>query len=170
MKELEKAAGYKYFMDLDLRNSFYQISSSKISVVTPWGHRRSVYLPEGVAPASGTLKKKVLSLVDDFRDWNIFMFDNVPVLFNDHNDGQVKLENIIGRCHKRNVVMKFSKSWVGFQQVKFFGYKVTPGKYELDVERMQAVAVAPFPNGPTAMQWFLGVAVFKMNLFQTLRQ
>ena len=165
MKELEKAAGYKYFMDLDLTNSFHQIklgpvTSSKLSVVTPWGLRRPVYLPEGVAPASGTLQKMVMSLFDDFRDWTICIFDNILVLCNDYDDGLVKLENIIDRCYERNVVMKFSKSWIGFQQVKFFGYKVTPGKYELDEERKQAVAAAPFPNGPKAMQRFLGVAVF----------
>ena len=65
MKELEKAAGYEYFMDLDLTNSFHQIklgpiTSNKLSVVTPWGLRRPVYLPEGVAPASGTLQKMVM--------------------------------------------------------------------------------------------------------------
>ena len=165
MKELEKAAGYKYFMDLDLTNSFHQIklgpiTSSKLSVVTPWGLRRPVYLPEGVAPASGTLQKMVMSLFDDFRDWTICIFDNILVLCNDYDDGMIKLEKIIDRCYERNVVMKFSKSWIGFQQVKFFGYKVTPGKYEMDEERKQAVAAAPFPNGPKAMQRFLGVAVF----------
>ena len=129
-------------------------------MVTPWGLRRPVYLPEGVAPASGILQKTVMSLFEDFSDWSICIFDNILVLCNDYEDGMLKLSKMIDRCYERSVVMKFSKSWIGFQQVKFFGYKVTPGKYELDEERKQAVEAAPFPNGPKAMQRFLGVAVF----------
>ena len=165
MKELEKAAGFQYFLDLDLTNSFHQIklgpvTSNKLSVVTPWGLRRPVYLPEGVAPASGTLQKMVMSLFEDFKEWTVCIFDNILVLCHGYEDGIEKLIKMIDRCYERNVVLKISKSWIGFQQVKFFGYKVTPGKYELDEDRKQAVADAPFPNGPKAMQRFLGVAVF----------
>ena len=67
---------------------------------------------------------------------------------------------IIQRCYERNVVLKFSKSWIGFQQVKFFGYKVTPGKYEMDEDRKQSVMEAPMPVNTKQMQRFLGVAVF----------
>eukprot|EP01035_Chromulina_nebulosa_P023434 gene23434-30373_t len=63
-------------------------------------------------------------------------------------------------CYERNVVLKFAKSWIGFQQVKFFGYKVIPGKYEMDEERKQSVLDAPMPTNSKAMQRFLGVAVF----------
>ena len=128
-------------------------------MVTPLG-LRPVSLPEGVAPASGTLQKMVMSFFEDFKEWTVCIFDNILVLCHDYTDGMEKLIKMIDRCYKCNLVMKFSKSWIGFQQVKFFGFKVTPGKYELDEEREQVVADAPFPNGPKAMQRFLGVAVF----------
>jgi len=75
-------------------------------------------------------------------------------------DGIQKLEKIIHLCYKRNVVLKFAKSWIGFQQVKFFGYKVTPGRYEMDEERKSSVMEAPMPTNMKQMQRFLGVAVF----------
>ena len=165
MHELEKAAGFKYFIDLDLTNSFHQIilgpnTSAKLSVTTPWGLKRPVYLPEGVAPASGILQRMVMSVFGDFSDWVITLFDNILVLCNDIDDGVNKLQKIIQRCHERRVVLKFAKSWIGFQQVKFFGYKVTPGQYEMDEERKQGVMEAPMPSNTKQMQRFLGVAVF----------
>lgn len=165
MHELEKAAEFKYFIDLDLTNSFHQIilgehTSKKLSVTTPWGLKRPVFLPEGVSPASGILQRMVMTIFADFSEWTITLFDNILVLCNSYEDGIVKLKSIIQRCYERNVVLKFAKSWIGFQQVKFFGYKVTPGKYELDEERKQSVLDAPMPSNAKAMQRFLGVAVF----------
>jgi len=165
VRELERAAGYKYFIDLDLTNSFHQIilgpvTSAKLSVTTPWGLKRPVYLPEGVAPASGILQRMVMSVFGDFSDWVITLFDNILVLCHDIDDGVEKLRRIVRRCYERRVVLKFAKSWIGFQQVKFFGYKVTPGKYEMDEDRKKAVMEAPMPTNMKQMQRFLGVAVF----------
>ena len=49
---------------------------------------------------------------------------------------------------------------IGFHKVKFFGYKVTPGKYELDEDRKQGVLASPMPSSTKHMHRFLGVAVF----------
>ena len=165
MKELEKAAGYTFFIDLDLTNAFHQIVLSKetsevLSVTTPWGLKRPVFLPEGVAPASGVLQRMVMSLFEDFSDWMVRLFDNVLVLCENFADGVEKLKKVIKRCHERGVVLKFAKSWIGFQQVKFFGYKVTPGKYELDEDRKTTIKEAELPTNKKAMQRFLGMAVF----------
>jgi len=165
MHELEKAAGFSYFIDLDLTNSFHQIplgeeTSSRLSVTTPWGLKRPIYLPEGVAPASGILQKMVMSVFSDFSDWTVALFDNLLVLCHDLKDGIEKFKKIIQRCDERGVVLKFSKSWIGFQEVKFFGYRVTPGKYEMDADRKQSVLDAPMPTTSKGMQRFLGVAVF----------
>jgi len=161
MHELEKAAGYKYFIDLDLTNSFHQIplaedTSNKLSVTTPWGLKRPLFLPEGVAPASGLLQRMVMSVFSDFSEWTVALFDNILVLCNDLHDGIEKFLKILRRCDERRVVLKFAKSWIGFQEVKFFGYKVTPGRYEMK----QSVLDAPMPETAKAMQRFLGVAVF----------
>ena len=101
-----------------------------------------------------------MSLFADFEDWTIAIFDNILVLCNDYADGMEKLSKVIDRCYERGVVLKFSKSWIGFRQVKFFGYIVTPGKSELDAERKQTVMDTTMPTGLKGMQRFLGVAVF----------
>ena len=165
MKELCKAAGFKYFIDIDLTNAFHQIilglkTSKNLSVATPWGLKRPKFLPEGVAPASGILQRMVTSIFEDYTEWCICLHDNMLVLCTDVQDGLAKLDKIIDRCIERRVVLKLAKSWIGFQEVKFFGYKVTPGKYELDEERKQGVLASPMPTSTKQMQRFLGVAVF----------
>ena len=71
MKELCKAAGFKYFIEIDLTNAFHQIilglkTSKNLSVATPWGLKRPKFLPEGVAPASGILQRMVTSIFEDY--------------------------------------------------------------------------------------------------------
>ena len=82
LHSIEKAIGFKYFIDLDLTNSFHQIplddvTSNRLSVITPRGLMRPKFLPEGVAPASGTLQRMVMSIFADFKDWTIAIFDNI---------------------------------------------------------------------------------------------
>ena len=82
------------------------------------------------------------------------------MLCHDLEDGLDKLQKIIDRCYERGVVLKFSKSWIGFQEVKFFGYKVQPGSYGLDEERKEAVLKMVMPSSLKEMQRFLGTALF----------
>ena len=50
------------------------------------------------------------------------------------------------------MVLKLAKSSIGFQEVNVFGYKVTPGKYELDEERKLGVLASPMPTSTKQMQ------------------
>jgi len=56
-KSLEKIWIYKVFVDLDMVNSFHQVklaekTSHRLSVQTPWGQVRPLFMPEGIGPAS----------------------------------------------------------------------------------------------------------------------
>ena len=126
MKTLEKAAGFTHWLDLDLSNSFHQLllgerTSNILSVATPWGLKRPKYLPEGVAPASGLLQRAVMQIFDEFDDFCICIFDNILLLCNGIDDGIEKFRKVISKCSKHKVVLKFAKSWIGFQECKFFG-------------------------------------------------
>ena len=126
---LEKAAGYKVFLDIDMTNSFHQIrlgakTSNILSVQTPWGLVRPVYMPEGIGPASGILQRTVMDIFNDFQDFMINIFDNILVLCHDYHDATIKLQKVLLRAKERGVVFKFSKTWLGFGTVTFFGYEV----------------------------------------------
>ncbi len=92
----------------------------------------------------------------DFSDWLIWIFDNILLLAHNHADAYVKLE----RCIERNVFLKFSKSWLGFDHAKFFGYIVKNKCYELSQSRKNGVMEIQFPRNLKMMQSFLGEALF----------
>ncbi|OXE36858.1 MAG: hypothetical protein CGW95_05120, partial [Phenylobacterium zucineum] len=138
--EIEKAMGFSVFLDIDMTNSFHQLvlseeTSRRLAVQTPWGLVQPRFLPEGVSPASGYLQSYVMELFKDFSDWAITIFDNVLLLAHNEEDACTKLQRFLDRCASRNVILKMQKTWLGFSSVKFFGYKVSYGKYEMDEDR-----------------------------------
>jgi hypothetical protein len=97
------------------------------------------------------------------------LFDNLLILCHDYDVGMDKLKRVRDRCHKRNVVLKFSKLTFGFTHVKVFGYKVEYGKWCLDEERKQAVEDTLMSTDLKKMQRFLGVGIFSVSLYQAMR-
>jgi hypothetical protein len=164
-KELDKIRGFRVYIDLDLVNSFHQfplgpITSSFLSLVTPWGQVQPKFLPEGVTPASGLLQEHMVRIFEDFAEWSIVIFDNLLLLAHDYADAYRKLELILDRCIARNLFLKFSKSYIGFTEVKFFGYCCKHQSYGLSQDRKDGIMQIPMPTTQKAMQSFLGAALF----------
>ena len=148
-----------------MTNSFHQIrlgtkTSNILSVQTPWGLVRPLYMPEGIGPASGILQRTVMNIFDDFQDFMINIFDNILVLCHDYNDAAEKLVKVLKRARERGVVFKFSKTWLGCQKVTFFGYEVSYGKYGMFQSRKDTIAAMVMPKNQKKMQRFLGAALF----------
>lgn len=162
---IQKITNFKLFCDFDLANSFHQfrlgpVTRRKLSVQTPWGQYEPLFMPEGVPPASGILQKHMESIFAGFEEWTIVIFDNLLVLAIDEQDAYNKCAKILSRCNERNLVLKFSKTWLGFDSVEFFGYKCSYKKFELTDKRRNAIMEMPFPKNLKQMQRFLGCALF----------
>jgi hypothetical protein len=168
IRELHKAKGFGFFIDVDLSNAFHQIklhleTSEALSIQTQWGLFRPLLLPEGVSPASQELMHLMYDVFADFQEWTIVIFDNILILATDKKDGLEKMKLVIGRCHERNIHLKLSKCKFGIRQVEFFGYVIEDGKYALSEERATAVTSIQFPVHPQQtkkMQRFLGAAIY----------
>jgi len=123
--EVEKAMGFRVFLDIDMTNSFHQFplteeSSQRLAIQTPWGLVEPNFLPEGVSPASGHLQYTMMKMFGDFDAWSIIIFDNILLLANDADDACAKLNTFLTRCEQHNVFLKMPKSWFGFPSVKVF--------------------------------------------------
>jgi len=162
---LDRIGNHHIFLDIDMTNSFHQfplaeLTSHRLSIQTPWEQVRPLFLPEGVPVASGHLQKVMSAIFADFWEWCIVIYDNILILCNSYADAYTKLDLFLQRCIDRNVTMKFAKSWLGFQSVKFFGYICEKGKFSLAPERKEALEKIPFPTTTKSMQSFLGFALF----------
>ena len=163
--EIQRICKHKVFLDFDLANSFHQfrlgpVTRSRLSVATPWGQFEPIFMPEGVPPASGILQKHMESIFKGFEDWTVVIFDNLLVLAQDYDDAFKKCELILNRCRERNLVLKFSKTWLGNDSVEFFGYRCSYDRFELTNKRKQSIMEIPFPTTTKQMQRFLGCALF----------
>ena len=168
LRSLEKICGYRVFLDLDLVNAFHQVplgpkTSAKLSIQSPWGQFQPKFMPEGVAPATFILQETVSKIFDEFSEWTIAIYDNLLVLAHDFEDAYKKLEIIIDRCIEYNLYLKFSKSWLGFDEVHFFGYDCRYQKYSLGDGRKKTLSEFPPPPTLKHLQSFLGAALYFQN-------
>ena len=162
--EIAKIKGYSRFGEFDMANSFHQIrlgeiTSNRLSVVTQFETVRPKFLPEGVSPASIELQKVVDFIFGDL-DWVVAIFDNLLVCANSDKELYDRTEVFFDRCIKHNLILKMSKTNIGFEEVEFFGYRVTKDYYELTEERKQAVNSIPFPQNKKEVQKFMGFAIY----------
>lgn len=163
--ELAKISKWTHFLDLDMANSFHQrklgpITSARLSIQSPWGLDQPKFMPEGIGPASGYLQEMVEDIFRGFEDFTITIFDNFLVCCDSLDDAEEKLQKILQRCKDRNLFLKFTKSWIGFQEVNFFGYRCKHKSYGLTPERQQSIRDIPFPESTVKMQSFLGMSLF----------
>lgn len=117
-------------------------------------------MPEGVGLASFHLQSVVSADFADFSDWLICIFNNTLLLAHDYADAYKKLEMVLDRCIECNVILKFSKSWLGFDHANFFGDVVRHYCYQLSKSRKDGVMGIQFPRNLNMMQSFLGEALY----------
>ena len=166
--ELEKAAKGKMLCDLDMKNAFHQIvlaefTSKMLTIVTPWGAVRPLFMPEGISPASGILHQTMVEILADILDTSIAIFDNFLIICDSYDDVYNKLVKFITICAERNVILGMSKSKIGFTKCVFFGYEIADGKYQLTQARKDSVASLVFPQTVKQVQSFLGSTIFFRN-------
>ena len=161
---ITKISGFSCFGEFDMTNGFHQIpigpvTKARLSVVTPFGQFEPQFLPEGVSPASIELQNIVNYIFNDL-DWVVALFDNLLICAVSETDLYEKIESFLDRCRKYNLVLKITKSNIGFDEVEFFGYRIKKDYYELTEERKQALKDIPFPSSMKSMQKFLGFAIY----------
>ena len=117
-------------------------------------------MPEGVAPATGELQQSVKKVFKNIDDWAIVIFDNLLLLASDMQDAMHKLKLIIELCVKHNVKLKMAKSYLGFTEVKFFGYTCRHKSYEVSKDKKEALGLIRMPDTTTKARSLLGKGVF----------
>ena len=81
----------------------------------------------------------MMQLFGSFSDWAIVVYDNVLLLAHDEEDAIRKSKVFMERCKEHNVISKMKKSGFGSPSVKFFDYKVSFGKHEMDKNRKKVI-------------------------------
>ena len=165
LRSLEKIVGFPIKLDFDLVNAYHQfplaeLTSKRLSVQTPWGQYEPIFLPEGVGPAAFVLQSAMDKILGEFDDWFISIFDNLLVLATDYDDAYQKVNRILDRCLEYNLFLKFSKTWLGFEEANFYGYVCKRDSYELSDDRKKAIEAIDPPGSCKQTQSLLGSGLF----------
>ena len=179
--KLEEFAGYSYYTELDMTNSFHQFpldieSSRRLTLLTPRGPLRPLFMPEGIKPATAILHNFVTTLFKDFGNWMIVMFDNFVVAANTKEELTERTKLVIAKCRSVNLRLKFKKSRFGCTSLKFFGYEVDGKGYTLSEDKFAALDAIQFPEAVSRkdnvelMQSFLGTTNFHRPLYVNARK
>jgi hypothetical protein len=168
LHELTKAAMGNFFLDFDMKNAFHQIplaeqTSNNLSVLTPWGNMRPVFMPEGISPASGILNSIMSEIFKSETDHTIVIFDNFLVTSQSYRDCFEKLVKFVTICAQRNVILGMSKTKIGFDNATFFGYLIKDNTYSMTDARKKSVTSLAMPTTLKQVQSFLGATIFFSN-------
>ena len=71
-----------------------------------------------------------------------------------------KIKLIINRCAEAGVQLNIKKCNFGVKQLKFFGYIVEPGGYQIEASRIEDILTIPFPKTKKAVQRYMGLCIF----------
>jgi transposase InsO family protein len=164
----------KVFTTLDAKSGFWQIpldtaSSYKTTFNTPFGRFRFKRLPFGISSASEVYQKAMEQLfagypceiiVDDLLIWGA-------------NDDELESNQrkILDRAREIGLKLNRSKCRFGVTEVGYVGHILTAQGLKPDPDKVKAINDMPAPDGPAALQRFLGMvnymAKFVKNLSQT---
>ena len=107
----------------------------KLSIQTPWGHQvRPLFLPEGV-PIGNAHLQQTMSHVFKECEWAIVIFDNILICASGYDELYERIDIALDLCIKYNVTLKMGKTWLGFPEVKFFGYVCRKGSSQGFISR-----------------------------------
>jgi hypothetical protein len=162
LREVTKAAKFSVFFDIDATNAFHQVvlhpdTSRFLAVQTVDGLYEPRFMPEGIGPASGMLQYVVRTIFQGYEEWLLCIFDNFLICAHDYLDGVAKFKLVMERAIQYNLIFKFSKSFLGYTRVSFFGYEIKDHTYGLSVDRAQSIEAIPMPDSVVKTQRFLGM-------------
>jgi hypothetical protein len=158
---LQRIAAAKFLLDLDVTNAFHQRrlgrkTSNWLSIQTPWGLVRPLYMPEGIKPASAELQRMMDRIFSDMYEFMIVIFDNMLVLCESLDDAADKLNLVLVRCREFNLFLKYEKSYFGYSEREFFGYMCKSGSFQLTDQRKEEIMSWQLPRTQKQAQSFMG--------------
>jgi hypothetical protein len=117
----EKLVNHDSYGDIDMTNGFHQLpideeTSMKLSIQTPWGQVRPLFLPEGVPIGNAHLQQTMSEIFKDC-DWAIVIFDNILICASGYDELYERMDIALDLCIKYNVTLKMGKTWLGFPEV-----------------------------------------------------
>lgn len=163
--QIYRAAGAKYTLNIDLANGYHNLpicaaSSQALALSTEWGLYEPIFMPEGVRSAPQEFQRVMQQVFAPMKDHTIVIWDNILVLCNTLEEVRSRFLEVLEICKKYNIILKMTKTQIGFKESEFFGYIVKENTIELSQSRKDGIKALKFFKTKKGAQSFLGSTNF----------
>lgn len=163
---LDKLAGNKYFIKLDLASGYYQIliepkSRHITAFVTNSGQYEFKYMPFGLATAPAVFAKMMDRLVKRMMPGDVVhYFDDILIPCRSLEEGMEKLRRVLQIIREVGITLKLKKCSFFDEKVEFLGHEVTQEGIRPLKEKIRAVQEFKKPASVHEVRQFCGLASF----------
>ena len=159
---LQKLNKKKYFIVLDLKDSYQSISIKKsdrhkASLVTSFGQYSPTKMGYGHRNAPAFFSRQIYRLLHDI-DGAVSYLDDIVCFGETPEEALDNFERVIARLEKHGFRISLTKLQMFKSYLKFLGVMISKNGISCDPAKVQAVLDFPIPKSKTEMQRFLGLA------------
>ena len=160
MAEVNPRAGY--FTVLDGYKGFHQVDLDAASrrlttFVTPLGRLRYRRMPMGWHGASDVFGERMAKALQGIPHVHRVVED-ILIATETWEEHIILVEQVLKACDESNIAINTDKVQFGQQQVKFSGYRVYRGGYDINPDLVQGLTDFPAPECRKDLRAFFGLA------------
>uniref|UniRef100_A0A8C5PE09 Gypsy retrotransposon integrase-like protein 1 n=1 Tax=Leptobrachium leishanense TaxID=445787 RepID=A0A8C5PE09_9ANUR len=163
---MERLKTANIFTKLDLRGAYNllrirQGDEWKTAFNTRYGHYEYLVMPYGLCNAPATFQNFVNDVFRDLLDICVVVYlDDILIYSDTLQDHRRQMLEVFSRLRKHHLYAKKEKCVFETDRIAFLGYILSPGKIEMDPEKITAITSWPIPTSRKEVQRFIGFANF----------
>jgi hypothetical protein len=129
--QLDRLAGNKLFVSLDLASGYYQIpisplSQSKTAFITPDGQYEYTRMPFGLVNAPSVFQRTMNKILSEAKiKYALIYMDDILIPARDFEEGLSRLEEVLNLLRSGGLTLKLSKCCFFFDKIDFLGFEVS---------------------------------------------
>jgi len=166
---LEKAARYKYYSLIDLKEGYHQLrlaaeSRELTAFSTESGHYEFTTLPFGLSTAPMAFQRAMNSIFpSSIYPWVQVYLDDILIMANTLTEAKSRLWTVLTILRHHNIRANIRKSQLLRNRIHYLGHTVQKGSVRMEPSKVHAILRKQYPTSITELRSFLGSCNYYRN-------
>ena len=158
------AHGCSWFSSMDIKDAYYHIpvdpaDSHKLTITTPLGNYKYLYLPMGLATSSGYFQKLMNEVLSGLPRVFVYL-DDIIIMSPDLDDHRKLLSLVFERLKQHGLVVNDAKCVFAVKELSFLGHLVSAEGVKPTTKNVKAITDYVRPRTKRQLRRFLGMIQF----------
>lgn len=151
----------KIFTAMDASDGYFQIALKPscqhlITFVTPWGRFCFLRAPQGLNCSGDEYNRRQDNAFVGLQNF-VHVVDDILLFQDNFPDHVTGLCSILEDAREAGITFNPRKFLFALSQLMWIGYHIQQGGYEVDPEKLRAIANFPRPKNITELRYFMGM-------------